>query len=103
MKDVTKDLRAGEVDQNELATVISHVLHRAQFTSAIRIDFPTSVDPQLTLHYTKKGALSRIESSLSARELNKLRLEVETKLLGATESRISRAVLFANHPVDGIF
>ena len=101
MRDITQQLHAAEVDYRELVQLLMHSLHNAQFTSPTRIDFPNMTEPTLSVHYTKSGHISRIETTLDAAAVGLLVDDIERLLLAPTIRRVSRRVMFADLPLVG--
>ena len=101
MKDITALCHAGEVDDEELASIFSDTLHQATFTSRTRVDMPDSDNPRLTMTYTKAGRLTKVESNLSNAELQPIFDEIQTSLLDPTTRKVSRSFGFSDIAVEG--
>ena len=101
VKDITKLCHVGEVDDAEVAHILFRRMGRASYPSEKRADMPDAENPRVSLHYSKKGRLSRVESALAQSEIDQILAEIEDKLLAPTEEKVSRTVLFARVPTAG--
>ncbi len=101
VRDISALCHVGQVDDGELATILLHSLHHAQFTSRTRVDLPHSENPDVSMHYTNGGALALVETSLDDQALEPILEEIRVVLLGPAERRIHRAILMASVPVTG--
>jgi hypothetical protein len=101
VRDVTGELHALKVDQREVMTILSGKLNQAQFTSTTRIDMPAAEVPQVSLFYSKRGKLTRVETSLAADWVSEVAKEIESKLLAPTRPQVDRVIAFVNRPAKG--
>lgn len=101
MQDVSEVFRVGQVDDAELSHILSMRLGQATYPSERRVDMPNGDNPRISLHYDKRGVLSRVDSGLDQMEVDEIVAEIKVKLLAATVDKVSRTVLFARSPTVG--
>jgi hypothetical protein len=101
VRDISGACHVGQVDDGELAALLLHTIHHAQHTSKTRVDMPNRESPSVSLHYTKHGKLSRVDTSLDDHDLAPILEQIELTLVASPVRRIYRAIALAAVPVKG--
>jgi hypothetical protein len=101
MQDITVEIHADGINSRELVQILANRFGTGRYTAMNQVDIPDSDTPRLTLHYTKKGAISKVLADISPAEVAEIAGKVEDKLLAPAHPRVSRKILFAQVPTTG--
>ena len=102
-REVEQRLGLGVVDEQELGCVLLGVIQEANYPTDVRVDYPNSHAPALSLLYTKDGRLDAIlpGSALTPALLDKAADAVAAKLLVPATPMVCRLPVFAYLPTEG--
>jgi hypothetical protein len=100
---MTAELHIGEVEDDELCTVLSSVLPRGAQFRADEVEYRTMADEwALSLQYRDGRIVTALAGPAMTSELEEqLRTEIERVLLTPSTSKVCRWTLFSSRPVEG--
>jgi len=100
---MTAELHVGEVEDDELCSVLSSVLPRGAQFRADEVEYRTMADEwTLSLQYRDGRIVRAVAGPAMTSELEEqIRTEIERVLLTPTTSKVCRWTLFNSRPVEG--